>query len=156
MNRSLSAIFSLGWQSIAYGIGTIGSRVVVYFLLPILTHHMPQDGYGAISVITTIYTFLNIFTFAGLPAATFRFYNDRQDDTSQKLILGTSQLLFFLFAIIPAIGIIFFPRPISMLLLGSEQYSLALQFMAGFLVVDTMNMYGNVILRIQVRPLLSR
>lgn len=116
---------------------------------------MPQGEYGAVSVLITIYTFLNIFTFAELPSATFRFYNEPQEEANKQLILGTSQFLFFLFAAIPAIGILIFPKPISMLLLGSEQYALAFQFMAGFLVIDTMNTFGNVILRVQIRPLMS-
>ena len=153
MNSSARSILSLSWQSVAYGIGVVGSQVIVYLMLPLLTHYMSREDYGAVSVITALYAFLNTLTNAGLPSATFRFYNDNPSDESQRLTLGASLLLFFLFAAIPALGIVAFPKPISVLLLGSTQFAVALQLAAGFLILDTMNFFGTIIRRHVVRPL---
>ena len=155
MNKSLRAILSLSWQSIAYGIGILGSQLIIYVTLPFLTRYMPQEEYGAISIITALYAMLNTLTNAGLPAATYRFYNDSQDEQDRKLVLGGSQLLFLLFAAVPAAAILIFPRDTSLLILGSDQYARVLQVVAGFLIFDTFDTYGTVILRIEVRPLVS-
>lgn len=155
MNRSTRAILSLSWQSLAYGVGVIGSQVVLYLMVPLLTRYMPKEEYGAVSVIMALYAFLNTLTNAGLPAATFRLYNDGPEEERKRVTLGSSQLLFFLFAAIPAAAIVLFAKPLSTLLLGSDRYALALQFAAGFLVLDTMNFFGTIILRVQVRPLVA-
>ncbi len=155
MNSSARSILSLSWQSLAYGIGLIGSQIIVYFMLPILTHYMPRADYGAVSVITSLYAFLNTLTNAGLPSATFRYYNEDPSEENHRLTLGASQFLFFLFAAVPAAAIVIFARPISSLLLGSGQYALALQLAAGFLIADSLNFFGTIILRIQVRPLVA-
>jgi O-antigen/teichoic acid export membrane protein len=155
MNRSLRALLSLSWQSLAYGIGVLGSQLIIYLMLPFLTRYMPQEEYGVISVIISLYAFLNMLTNAGLPPATFRFYNDTTDEQDRRFTLGSSQFLFFLFAIIPATVVLLYSKPISTLLLGADRYALALQLAACFLIVDTLNIFGGVILRIQVRPLLS-
>lgn len=155
MNKSLRAILSLSWQSIAYGIGILGSQLIIYVTLPFLTRYMPQEEYGVISIITALYALLNTLTNAGLPAATYRFYNDSQDEQDRRLVLGGSQLLFLLFAAVPALAILIFPRATSLLILGSDQFAPVLQVVAGFLIFDTFDTYGTVILRIQVRPLVS-
>jgi O-antigen/teichoic acid export membrane protein len=48
-----------------------------------------------------------------------------------------------------------FPKAASLLLLGSDHYALVLQVVAGFLIVDTFDTYGTVLLRIDVRALVS-
>lgn len=155
VNSSLKAILSLSWQSIAYGVGVLGSQLIVYILLPFLTHYMPREEYGVISVITALYAFLNNLTNAGLPSATFRYFNSTKDEKDRRITIGASQFLFFLFSFIPAVGFLFFSKPISMLLLGSDQYALALQIVAGYLIIDSMNTFGGIVLRLEVRPLIS-
>lgn len=155
MNKSLRAILSLSWQSVAYGIGILGSQLIIYVTLPFLTRYMPREEYGVISVITALYALLNTLTNAGLPAATYRFYNDAKSERDRQFVLGGSQLLFLLFAALPAAAILIFPREASLLILGSEQYARVLQVVACFLIVDTFDTYGTVILRIEVRALVS-
>jgi O-antigen/teichoic acid export membrane protein len=154
-NKSMRAILSLSWQSIAYGVGTLGSQLIVYVMLPFLTRYMSQEEYGVVSVVTALYAFLNMLTNAGLPFATFRYYNESKDEADRRLTLGSSQLLFFLFAFVPAVIILLFSRPVSVILLDSEQYAFMLQLMAWYLVVDSMNTFGTVVLRIEVRPFIA-
>lgn len=155
MNKSLRSILSLSWQSVVYGIGILGSQLIIYVMLPFLTRYMPQAEYGVVSVITAMYAFLNNLTNAGLPSATFRYYTAGQDANDQRITIGASQSLFFLFAFLPATSILLFPKSISTLLLGSGQYALVLQVVACFLVVNSMNTFGSVILRIRIRPFTS-
>jgi O-antigen/teichoic acid export membrane protein len=155
MNRSQRAILSLSWQSAAYGIGVLGSQLIVFILVPFLTRYMPREEYGVVSILTSLYAFLNVLTNAGMPSATYRYYNDSENEKDQRITLGASQFLFFFFAALPAFFIFFFPRPIAILLLDSDQYASVLQLVAGFLIVDSMNTFGNIILRIEVRPLVA-
>jgi len=155
MNKSLRLILSLSWQSVAYGVGILGSQLIVYIMLPFLTRYMTREEYGAISIIMALYAFLNVLTNAGLPPTTFRYYNNTEDEKDQRITIGAAQFLFFLYAFVPAIGIFIFSKPISMLLLSSEQYAPWFQLVALYLVVDSMNTFGTVILRIDVRPFIS-
>jgi len=154
-NKSLRAILSLSWQSVAYGIGTLSSQLLVYFMLPFLTRYMSQEEYGVVSVITAAFAFLNMLTNAGLPQATFRYFNNIKDENEQQITIGTSQILFFLLSALPAAGILLFPKPISFLLLGSNQYASTLQLVACYLVFESMNTFGTIVLRIEVRALMS-
>ena len=156
MNKSsLRALLSLSWHSVAYGIGILGSQLIIYVTLPFLTRYMPREEYGVIAVITALYALLNTLTNAGLPAATYRFYADAQSEQDKKIVLGGSQFLFLSFAVIPAALILIFPAGTSTLLLGSDHYGRVLQAVAGLLMVDTFNSFGTVILRVEVRALTS-
>jgi len=114
---------------------------------------MAPGEYGAVAVIMTLFAFLNTMTNAGLPSAAFRFYNEQAEDAGRQLTLGTSQLLMLLFAAVPAVGVLLFAGTMSQWLLGSPRYAAALQFAVCFLVVDSANRSGEIVLRIQVRPL---
>jgi O-antigen/teichoic acid export membrane protein len=155
MNKSLRAIMSLSWQSVAYGIGTLGSQLLIYFMLPFLTRYMTQEEYGVVSVIVAIYAFLNMLTNAGLPQATFQYFNKNQDEKDQQITISSSQFLFFLYSAIPAAFILLFSHQLSLLLLGSAQDALSLQIVAGYLVFESMNTFGSIVLRIEVRPIIS-
>ena len=88
---------SLSWQSVAYGIGTLGSQLLIYFMLPFLTRYMTQEEYGVVSVIVAMHAFLNMLTNAGLPQATFQYFNKNQDEKEQQITISSSQFLFFLY-----------------------------------------------------------
>jgi O-antigen/teichoic acid export membrane protein len=154
-NKSLRAILSLSWQSVAYGVGTLGSQLLIYLMLPFLTRYLSQEDYGVVSVIAATFAFLNMLTNAGLPQATFKYFNITKDKKEQQITIGSSQALFFFLSALPAVGILLFPNPLSSLLLGSNQYASTLQIVACYLLVESMNTFGTIVLRIEVRAFMS-
>jgi len=152
MNRSLKSLISLTSQSVVYGIGFFGRQLVVYLTLPLITNLVPQDDFGIISIVTSFYTVINTLTNVGLPSATFRYYNDDIDVDKRQKVIGTSQALFFFLALILALIIISFAGTTSQLLLGDRRYSLVIQIVALLLVIETMNYYGTILLRLHNRP----
>lgn len=153
MNKSFRPLLALSGQSLVYGMGVYGRQIVIYLTLPLLTSLMTQEQYGIISIVTSFYSVVNTVTNVGLPSATFRIYNDLEEDESKKYTLGTSQLLFFLMAATAALLIIIFAKPLSLALMGNGNYFQLIRIVGILLVFETMNNFGNILLRIQVRPL---
>ena len=152
MEKSLRSLLSLSGQLVAYGIGFVGRQLVTLITLPLITNLVSQEDFGIISIITSFYIVCNTITNMGLPSATFRFYNDKQDPNQQNEVLGTSQTLFFLLAFVLAVIIVVFSGTVSNLLLGSREYSLVIRLVALLVVVETMNYYGAILLRLHTRP----
>jgi len=152
MNKSLRSLLSLSGQSVAYGVGFYSKQIVVYLTLPLLTSLMTQEEFGIVSIVTPFYLVLNTLTNVGLPLATFRLYNDSDEEDHQQNILGSSQALFFVLAVLTALILVLFSKVISYALLGSEGYALVIQIIAILLVFETMNYYGTILLRLHVRP----
>lgn len=146
------SLLSISWQSFAYGIGILGRQAFLFLVLPVFTSFMPQAEYGVVAVLASSVAFMNTLTNAGLPAATFRMYNDVQDAQTRRILLGSSFWLFFLFALILAGFLTFSAENFSQLIFESPDYAIEVQIVGGILVAETLINYGFILLRIQVRP----
>lgn len=152
-NNVLSPLLSISGQSLAYGIGVLGRQIVVFFMLPLLTHFLRPAEFGIISIMLAFVSFIDILSDAGLPAATYRLYNDRLDSKGQRDVLGSSLFLFVLFAILTAVITWAGASQISEWLLKSAEYTSIVRTASLTLVTMTLLGFGQLMLRIQVRPL---
>jgi O-antigen/teichoic acid export membrane protein len=150
--RSLQPLFSLSWQSFAYGIGIMGRQVVIYLTLPLFTNFMPQTEYGVVAVFVSMLGLVNTLTNAGLQAATFRFYNDTFDEQTRRYTISSSLLLFFLFASFLSFIILLAAESFSPPPLGSADYVPTIRILAVLLVFETLIYFGYILLRLQIRP----
>jgi len=146
-------MISLSWQSVLYGIGIFGREVAVYIALPFFTTYMAQAEYGVVSVTAALLAFFNRLSNAGLPAATFRFYNDTEDTQNRRITLGSAQVLITFYAIVTAVVLFIGAGQLSLWLLGNIDYAYLIRIAAMLLFVQSLVNYGNILLRIQVRPL---
>lgn len=151
--QSKEAIFSLSWQSIAYGIGVIGSQLVIYLAIPIFTTYMSKTEYGVIAVSLAFLSLIDMLSNAGLPAATFRLYNDSPDIEIQKQIIGSSLFLFLFFAIIIALIVWLISNQLSEWLLDNVAYAGIIRLVAVVVVFSSLVYYGVILLRINVKPI---
>lgn len=150
---SLRPLLSLSWQSFAYGVGVMGQRLVMYLTLPILTLYLEQAEFGVVSVLIAFFSFVNVISNAGIPAATFRMYNEDRDPKMRAEVLGTSQILFAGYAVLMAVMVWVFAAQISVWLLDDATYAGLIRTISVYLVIYTITYYGQIVLRIQVRPL---
>jgi O-antigen/teichoic acid export membrane protein len=146
-------LLSLSWQSMAYGIGVFGRQVIIYLSLPFFTTRMSQEEFGVISVMIAFLSFVDVLSSAGLPAATFRLYNDKENSSRKRQILGSSLLLFIIYSIVMAFVVWINADQLALRLLGDMKYSSILRLVSIILVIATLNYFGYVLLRIQVRPI---
>ncbi len=83
INKSSQKIFN---NSLLYAIGTIFSKAVGFFLLPIYTHNVSDADYGIATTITTFVSTFGIVVMLSLRAAMIRFYNDYDEKDKQKFV----------------------------------------------------------------------
>lgn len=153
--RITRSLISLSGQSIAYGMGIFGRQVVIYLALPLFTNSMSREDFGVVSVTTAFLAFTDVLSNAGLPAATFRLYNDSKDPEIRQLTLGSAQLLIAFYALIATVILLIAANPLSQWLLGDVTYAPIIRIVAVLLFSQSLVNYGNILLRIQVRPLAS-
>ncbi len=85
INKSTQKVFN---NSLIYTIGTLASKAIGFFLVPLYTNCMANSEYG---VTTTIINFINTFSVVvtlSLSAALIRFYND-YDENERKVFIGS-------------------------------------------------------------------
>ena len=81
ISKSSQKIFN---NSLLYSIGTLFSKAVGFFLVPIYTYCVSDADYGIATTITTFITTFGIVIMLSLRAAMIRFYNEY--DEQEKLV----------------------------------------------------------------------
>ena len=85
INKSSQKIFN---NSLLYSIGTLFSKAVGFFLVPIYTYNVSDTEYGIATTITTFVSTFGIVVMLSLRAALIRFYNE-YDETEKPKFIGT-------------------------------------------------------------------
>ena len=83
INKSSQKIFN---NSLFYAIGTVFSKAVGFFLVPIYTYHVSDADYGIATTITTFVSTFGIVIMLSLRAALIRFYNEYNDKERQRFV----------------------------------------------------------------------
>lgn len=85
INRSSQKIFN---NSLLYAIGTVASKAVGFFLVPIYTNNLNETEYGIATTVTAFVSALGIIVMMSLRAAMIRFYNE-YDEKERPRFVGT-------------------------------------------------------------------
>lgn len=152
MSRRFAPILLLSRQSVGYGLGIFGRQLALFLALPLFTRHMPREEFGIVALSMAFLAFINVLSNAGMPAATFRFYNDSEDQATRRGTLGAAQVLFVGYAVLVG-GIVFLGAGLlGRVLLGSSTHAAIIRIVAVHLVLQTLVNYGAILLRLEVRP----
>lgn len=122
-------------HSAVYGAADVFGTLVNFVLLPILTRHLTSADYGTLGILLLFGVSTKILFRMGLDSGFFRIYYEQQSDRDRRIftttILATVTLISLsLFALSVILS-----RPISRLLLGSDQGSLVILVAADTLLM---------------------
>jgi O-antigen/teichoic acid export membrane protein len=140
---------ALAKHSMIYGMGSLLSRLLGFFLLPIYTRYLSPADYGILSLLVTTGSVTDILIRLGLGSGIFREVIYRRSDESQVestalyFLAGESILLFSVFLL--------FSSPLSSLIFGSPIYARLLSFVFLSSLLDILNMIAMARLRIHER-----
>lgn len=84
----------LARHSLIYGIGSSLGAVGSFLLIPLYTHSLNTDDYGALELLYSICGVLTLITFMGVRQAYIRFYFDKREDEEWRQVVTGSTLLF--------------------------------------------------------------
>ena len=83
INKSSQKIFN---NSLLYSIGTVFSKAVSFFLVPIYTYNVSDADYGVATTITMFVSTFGIVIMLSLRAALIRFYNEYGEKEKQEFV----------------------------------------------------------------------
>ena len=83
IDKSSQKIFD---NSLLFALGTIFSKAVGFFLVPIYTYNVSDADYGVATTITTFVSTFGIVIMLSLRAALIRFYNEYDDQEKQSFV----------------------------------------------------------------------
>lgn len=151
--KSIVSLLDLSWQSVAYGVGVFGRRLVIVLATPVLTRHMAQDQYGIVSMLSAFAALAGIVVKSGLSPAMFRLYNDCRDDQARSLVLGSAQVLLLGQSAVALVVLLLFAKGVSRVLIGAPTCAGVIRLVGGYTFGQALITYGYNVLRIKTRPL---
>jgi len=90
-------ILQLGNESFVYGISSIVSKFLSFFIIPFYARMFSTAEYGEIALLNSIFFFLAVIVTCGLESAVYRWFFDDEDSDKRLKIFGLwfkSQLVF--------------------------------------------------------------
>jgi O-antigen/teichoic acid export membrane protein len=69
---------------VIYGLGSLGTRIVGFFLIPVYTRFMTPADYGILALCVTTASVLNMLSLGGIPSALFRSYLHLADGDDER------------------------------------------------------------------------
>ncbi|MFQ5719205.1 MAG: flippase [Acidobacteriota bacterium] len=88
-------ILTLVKHTLVYGLGSVGTRLIGFLLIPVYTRFMTPADYGILALCTTTAGMLKIVSQAGIPTALFRSYLQvarTEEERRQVLATGLATL----------------------------------------------------------------
>jgi O-antigen/teichoic acid export membrane protein len=115
----LKAVKSLLSASLVYGLGTIASKFIGFFLLPVFTSYLKPAEYGLFETFNVLFFLLTTIGSLGMDTAMIRFYYDSGEPRYRTLVVSSSLFLALAAGVILAgIGLAFSPAINAMLFDG--------------------------------------
>ncbi|MGA9405764.1 MAG: oligosaccharide flippase family protein [Bacteroidota bacterium] len=120
----LKAVKSLLSASLIYGLGTVASKFVGFFLLPVFTHYLKPSEYGLFETFNVLFFLLSSIGSLAMDSTMVRFYYDSDESRYRRLAMSSSLFLALIAAMILAgFGFAFSPSINAMLFKGANNIS---------------------------------
>jgi O-antigen/teichoic acid export membrane protein len=89
----LKAVKSLVSASFVYGLGTVASKFIGVFLLPVFTSYLKPSEYGLFETFNVLFFLLSTIGALGMDSAMIRFYYDSSEERHRTLVVSSSLFL---------------------------------------------------------------
>lgn len=151
----MSTIKKFAGQTAVYGISTIASRILNFFLTPIYTKVYPLKVYGIFTEMYSYASILNALLSFGMETTFFRYLNKREGQ-KETIYSNTFLMIAFISAVF-LLTILIFVNPIAVWLKDATttplaDYVLYVKFFSLMLVIDALSVVPFARLRADGKP----
>jgi O-antigen/teichoic acid export membrane protein len=151
----LSTIKKFAGQTAVYGISTIASRILNFFLTPIYTKVYPLKVYGIFTEMYSYASILNALLSFGMETTFFRYLNKKEGQ--KELIYSNTFMMIAFISAVFLFTILAFVNPIAVWLKDATNtplvdYVLYVKFFSFMLVIDALSVVPFARLRADGKP----
>jgi len=141
-------------HSMIYGAAHIIRRLVGFIMLPIYTRYLTPADYGVVQLMLVAVSVLEVFLGMRMGQAMFRYYYMAKDNEEKKAVMSTAFLITFCATTIACIILATNATTATKLVLGNVQYAELMKIFAIVLIVQAIEEYGLIYVRIHQRAML--
>lgn len=137
-----------------YGASDIIRRFVGFFMLPIYTRYLTPEDYGVVQLLSVAVTFIEVFLGMRMGQAIYRYYYLENDVIQKKTVISTAFIITGLASTAAFLILEFNAVTASNVFLGDLKYLSLMKVYAVILLVQVIEEYGLIYIRIHQRPFL--
>lgn len=119
MNYDIKSILK---HTSIYSVGSLLSKAIGFFMIPLYTHYLNPQDYGILDLLTVLVVLTGIVIQGGISAAIFKFYNTFEKEGDRKEVISTVLVFLVLISLTSAVVLSTFADKISILLTNSKDY----------------------------------
>lgn len=151
----MSTLKKFAGQTAVYGISTIASRILNFFLTPVYTKVYPVKAYGIFTEMYSYASILNALLSFGMETTFFRYLNKREDQ--KETVYGNTFLVVAFISAVFLFTALLFAQPIAVWLKDATttplaDYVLYVKLFSAILVIDALSVVPFARLRADGRP----
>jgi O-antigen/teichoic acid export membrane protein len=146
------AIGRLTSESLVYGLGQAGGRLVQVALVPVLTRAFTPEAYGVVDLVMLVAAVVSLFAVSGMDAALARFFYEAPDRASRRAMAATSAAHRLATGSLLGALLLIFAAPVSTLVLGSADYAKYVRILGATLPFTALYLFANEALRVTFQP----
>lgn len=134
-------------HSSIYAIGNIANRVGAFVLLPLYTHYMTVEHYGALEMFYVSSDIISSLMSIGLAHATLRFYFEYPQQEDRNQVVTTCLLSTALYATLFVLVLSRWNAPLSRMIFDDVRFAGTFNIVYGIIVFELMRQIGLAYLR---------
>lgn len=110
-------------HSIVYGAGSVSTRAIGFFLIPVYTRLLTPSDYGLMSIVEVTSLMLGIFLNMGIAPAMFRSYFAHDSENDRNIVINTAFLFLVASSLLLVLPLIGFAPGLSAILFQNHKYA---------------------------------
>lgn len=151
-NNATSGGQSLVRHASIYAVGNLLRRAVGFLMLPVYTRYLTPEDYGVIGLMIFAMSLVEAFFGTRLHAAITRYYFEFKEERRRALLLSTAFIITGVVTGAMTILLVLFRNPASQAVFGRAEYGSIFGFFSVQIVMQPLEYYALLYLRLQHRP----
>lgn len=120
------------------GIGSLLSRAIGFFMIPIYTRYLSPPDYGLLELLDLVVYFIINIVEMGIYGSVFRFYTTYESEEDKKKVISTALLYTSFTSVVCALGLAWFSPLIARVVLGNSDYAPFVRLVALILLFSSL------------------
>ncbi len=132
-----STVKNVAKHSLIYGLGDMMTKLVAFILIPLYTHYITTDDYGALELINLCSYIVGFIIAMGISQSVVRFYFDFDEEEKQHEVISVALISVWVLTVLGFILLYSASDIFSGIIFQSEEYTALFRIMFATLAVTT-------------------
>ena len=142
-------------HTVIYGVSDVLRKIVGFVMLPIYTHHLTPEDYGAAEMMLMVVSLMAVFLAMRMGQAIFRYYCTAKDDEEKKAVMSSTFFMTLCTSTIAFLILRANASHVTEIFLGDLRYADLMAIIALLLVLQAIEEIGLIYVRAQQRAVLA-